>query len=292
MRRLGGLLLIIRAFAPVLALLTLYWGYTRVVGDFQAALAPVQQIESEISALGETIDSARGQFDIVKSDVEAAIVQLQTFRVPDLLPDLSLNLTIPDINIPDLAVPIVPTVSVDFTNATGSISRTIDGVCRTVLDFLGIGNLICDPVKTVTESLNFSYPSGIRFGTTRFTLDFPSIPSFNIAVPPFFNTVADQIEGLFSGFKAIFNLFDSTFAAINSLGLKVRDLPDSFNSITAAAQALGDHLTLIVQERTGLITLVMMVSLALAVIYFATSFVKDFAQGWRILFGQPRADRE
>jgi DNA anti-recombination protein RmuC len=93
-RRLSGLLLIIRALAPFLMVLALYWGYSRIAADIQAALAPMQKIDSEVAALGETIDSARQQFDSAREDVEAAVAQVQSFSVPDFLPDLPNNLNV------------------------------------------------------------------------------------------------------------------------------------------------------------------------------------------------------
>ncbi|MBZ0303942.1 MAG: hypothetical protein K8J31_29660, partial [Anaerolineae bacterium] len=131
MRRLTGLLLIVRTLAPVLAVLILYWGYTRIIDDFQIAMRPIQSIENEMSALGATIDSAREQFDAAREQVENAVQVVQGFRVPDILPNLSANLSIPSIEIPSISVPVLPTVSVRFSSATGSVSRTIEGACRT-----------------------------------------------------------------------------------------------------------------------------------------------------------------
>ena len=36
MRRLSGMLLIVRAFAPLLMVLTIYWGYTQMIDSFRA----------------------------------------------------------------------------------------------------------------------------------------------------------------------------------------------------------------------------------------------------------------
>ncbi len=285
MSRLSGLLILVRAFAPLLMVLTIYWGYTRMIDSFRAALSPVQVMEDEIAALGETVETAREQFDTARTHAEAAVATLQEFSVPNLLPDLSNLLSIPALNIPDLSVPIVPTVTVRFTNATGSISRTIDGACRTVFDFFGIGDLVCDPVQTVTESVNIRYPSGITFGTTNFTIDFPTIPSFTIPTPPFFNTIANSLEGVFSSFDNIFGIFDETLASINALGQEIRAVPDSINTIAQSGQQMLDDLRSSMAQRAGLVSIALIVVAVLLVYTFATGFIQQVLRGLRLLFG-------
>ena len=285
MRRLSGLLLIIRALAPVLAVLTLYWGVTQVAGSFRGVLAPVRAMEAEVAALGETIDTARQQFDEARGDVEATMAALPSFRVPDLLPNLPSNLSIPALNIPNLTVPIVPTINVQFTNATASVSRVIDGACRTVFDFFGIGNLVCDPAKTVFDSLSFSYPSRISFGTRNYVINFPRIPGFTIPMPSFFNTLSDGLKAIFQPIDSIFDQFDSIFAQANALGQKVSDLPDNLSGIASAGQQLFADLQRVGLQRGGLVTLAAIALGVLAVIYVVAGTLDDFFRGLRLLFG-------
>jgi hypothetical protein len=285
MRRLLGLFLLVRAFAPLLMLLTIYWGYTQVIDSFRAALNPVQTIRAEINELGETVETARTQFESARANAEASIAAIRSFSVPNLLPNLTGLLTIPALTIPDLSVPIVPTVAVTFSDTTGSISRTIDGACRTVFDFFGIGDLVCDAARTVTESVNIRYPSGITFGTTNFTIDFPTIPSFTIPMPPLFNTITSGLEGVFSSFDNIFGVFDETLARINTLGQEVRTLPDSLNTITQSGQQIINRLREVVAQRAGLVSVALLAALVLLVIYVSTGFVQQVQRGLRLLFG-------
>lgn len=285
MRRFSGLLILVRAFTPLLMVLTIYWGYTQMIDSFRAALAPVQVMEAEIVALGETVQTARAQFDTARNHAEAAIAVIQSFRVPDLLPNLTANLTIPSLSIPDVTVPIVPTVTVVFSNATGSITRVIEGACRTVFDFLGIPSIICDAARTVTEAFNFSYPSGLQFGTANFTIDFPNIPSFTIPTPTFFNNIANSLEGIFSSFDNIFGAFDQTLARINALGQELSAIPESFNTIGQSGQQMIDNLHEVIAERTALAGTALLVALILLVIHFGAGFVQDVLRGLRLLSG-------
>lgn len=285
MRRLLGLFLLMRAFAPLLMVLTIYWGYNQINVSFRAALHPLSSIQSEITALSETIETARTQFDTARADAEAAIATIQAFSVPNLLPDLSNLLTIPALPLPDRIVPIVPTVTVVFSNTTGSISRTIEGACRTVFDFLGIGELVCDPVRTVTESINIRYPSGLTFGTTNFTIDFPNIPSFNIPIPSELSTLTTGLESVFASFDTIFGVFDQTLVRINTLGLEVRELPESISSIAQSSKQLVDGVRGAIAERFGLVRLALLGVLVLLVIYASTGFVQQVQRGLRLLFG-------
>jgi hypothetical protein len=290
MRRLSGLLLVIRALAPVLAVLTLYWGVTQVTAGFRGVLAPVQAIETEMAALGETIDTARAQFDMVRGDVEAAMAALPSFRIPDLLPNLPSNLSIPALDIPNLTVPIVPTISVQFTNATASVSRVVEGACHTVFDFFGVGDLVCDSAKTVIDSLSFSYPSGISLGTRSYTINFPRIPGFTIPMPSFFNTLSDGLKDIFRPIDRIFDQFDRIFAQANALGQKVSNLPDNLNGIASAGQQLFANLQRVGQERGGLVMLAALLLGALAVIYVVAGTLDDLFRGLRLLFGRSAAD--
>lgn len=285
MRRLTGLLLIVRAFAPLLMVLTIYWGYTQVAASFRAAMAPAQAIEQEIAALGAAIENARGYFDTARVNAEAAIATIQNFSVPNLLPNLTASLTIPSLSIPSVTVPIVPTLNVVWSSATGSVSRTIDGACRTVFDFFGIGSLVCDPVKTVTESLSFQYPSNLQFGTTNYTINFPNIPSFTIPTPPFFGTIASQLEGVFSAFDGIFGIFDETLTRFNTLGLNVRAIPERISAIGDAGQQMINNLSAVVSARAGLVSAALLATAVLLFIYFSAGFIRDVVRGLRLLFG-------
>lgn len=286
MSRLSGLLLMIRALAPVLAVGIIYWGYTRMIGDFQSAISlPLSRIEAEMAALGETINTAQTQFEVVRADVEDAVQVIQGFQIPDLLPNLSSVLTIPSITIPDLDVPILPTLQVNFTNATGSISRTIEGACRTVFDFFGIGNLVCDPVKTITESLSFSYPSGLSIGVTTYRIDFPTIPSFTVSMPAFFGSVASGLEGIFAGFNSVFEDIEQTFSRLNALGQQINLLPANFTVIGESGQQMLNNLTRVVVERAGLVTVALLAAAALIVVYYVTGALRDLLRGLRLLVG-------
>ena len=290
MRRLTGLLLVLRALAPVLAVLTLYWGGMQVAGSFQGAMKPMQAIETEMMALGATIDTARVQFEAAQDDVETALAALPNFRIPNLLPNLPANLSIPALDIPNLTVPIVPTISVEFTNATATVSRVIDGACRTVFDLIGIGSLVCDPAQTVFDSLSFRYPSGISIGTRSYTINFPQLPAFTIPMPSFFNTLSSSLADVFRPIDHIFDQFDSILAQANTLGQKVSDLPDNLEGIASAGQQLVANLQQVFEQRRGLVMLAALLLGGLAVIYVIAGTLDDLLRGLRLLFSGAAAE--
>jgi hypothetical protein len=284
--RLSGLLLILRALAPFLFVATLYWGITRMAADFQVALRPLARIEAEVDALGVTIDTARNQFEAARADVDAAVALIQSFQVPDILPDLPANLGLPALDIPTVNVPIVPTVSVQFTNATGSVTRTIDGACRTVFSFLGIPSTICDAARTVTDAISFSYPSGISVGTTNFTINFPQIPAFSVPMPPLFQTIADELDDVFSVFDGIFGRLENTMTSITDLGIQVSGLPENFQTIGSAGQEIAENLSTVGQQRAGLVMLAAVVIVVLLVIYLSVGVLDDLLRGLVLLLGR------
>ncbi|MAS36540.1 MAG: hypothetical protein CL610_21225 [Anaerolineaceae bacterium] len=284
-QRLLGFLLIVRALVPILIVLVIYWAYTQIVDDLRVVLRPMAAIESEMAALNDTLETAQAQFDTARTHAEDAIAVIQGFQVPNLLPSLPANLTLPSLNIPDVTVPIVPTLSVRFTSVTGSITNVIEGACSTVLNFFGIPSTICEAARTVTEPLNFSYPSGLTFGTTSYTIDFPAIPSFTVPMPAFFNTLSNQLEGVFSTFDDIFDSFDRVFSEISTFGQTIRTLPGNVNRMMDSTTRMIDSLNQVAANYATLLMLATGAVIILLVVVVAGSFVQNIGRGLRLLFG-------
>lgn len=255
MRRLLGLLLILRALAPILALLVVVGGVSRVAGDFQVAWeAPLDNLETELAQLSSTFETAKQQFEIAKQDIDAVRAQLRAFQIPNLLPNLPLNITFPSVNIPDLTVAVPTGLSVQWSR----ISIPFDG--------------------------SIGYPSGISISTTNLSLSIPDLSGFSVPFPGFFNDIRNGLNNLFSEFFDIFNLFDDALTALNELGESLAGLPDNFNRLVSEGQQLVSGLQALLAKWSGLLALTLLLTLALIVISFGVTFLELFGRGLRLLF--------
>jgi hypothetical protein len=280
MRRLLGLLLIIRALAPALAVLVMVWGVNRVASDFQAAVAaPISSLENEFDALSATFETAKQQFEIAKQDIDAVLAQLRAFQLPNLLPTLPTNFTFPAITIPDLTVAIPSSISVQWSSVSFDVTEVIPRDC-------GIFDFACDAlgdiINVITQTIQ--YPSGISISTQNLTLAVPDLPSFNVPFPGFFNDLRNGLNDLFSEFFDIFNVFDDALVALNELGESLQTLPDRFNGLVSEGQQLVNGLQTLLAKWSGVLTIALLLIVGLIVISFGVTFLELFGRGLTLLF--------
>lgn len=281
MRRLLGLLLIVRALAPLLAVIVIVWGANRVAGDFQAAVeTPISNLENEFGELNATFETAKQQFEVAKQDIDEVLAQLQAFQLPNLLPTLPANIAFPSVNIPDLTVAVPTSISVQWSSVSFDVTEVIPRNCGP-LDFAC--RALGDIIRTVTRTVQ--YPSGISISTQNLTLPVPDLPSFTVPFPGFFNSVRNGLNNLFSEFLDIFNVFDDALTALNELGASLSALPDNFNGLVSEGQQLVSGLQVLLAKWGGLLTLALLVILALMVISFGVTFLELLGRGLRLLFG-------
>jgi len=255
MKRLLGLLLIVRALAPVLAVIVVLWGVNRVAGDFQAVVEPpISNLEREFGDLSTTFETARQQFEDAKQDIDNVLAQLRAFQLPNLLPTLPVNITFPAVVIPDLTVAVPTSISVQWSRVNLGFARP-------------------------------RYPSGISITSQNLTLAVPDLPSFAVPFPGFFNNLRNGLNNLFSGFFDIFNVFDDALTALNELGESLSGLPQSFNGLVSEGQQLVSRLQTLLAKWSGSLTIALLLILALTVISFGVTFLELFGRGLRLLFG-------
>ncbi|MEZ4672044.1 MAG: hypothetical protein R3E39_29415 [Anaerolineae bacterium] len=279
MKRILGLLLIIRALAPVLAILIILWGAGQIMADLHAALdPPIQALQTEFDTVNTTIETAQEQFDTAKTEVTTLITRLRAFRIPRLLPNLPLNLTFPSITIPDLSFNRPDSVSVKWSTASFQVPTNCGG---------GVLNDLCgvlgDAVKFVTKT--FAYPSDITIKTVPITITLPDVPAFNIPIPPIFNTIASGLRGLFSGFDGLFAIFRNAFDSFNTLGDHLQPIPGQVATITQEAQTLLSGLTTVVNNSGGLLLLMFGLIIVVVVIASVMTSFEHLQRGLRLLFG-------
>lgn len=252
MSRLFGLLLIIRALSPILILLVIAIAVAVILGDLRAAMdEPIQNMKTEFDEIRTTVEDVREDFETVTSEITEVVNALQSFSLPNVIPNIPDFFTIPSLDIPDLTVP-VPTVSVQMCS--------------------------------VNIGVRISYPCGITVGTRNVTLAIPNIPSFNVPLPAL-GALDDTLRNALSGITGIFDVFDEAFASIGELSETLRNVPDSFNAISTETQALLDALSGLLVKWGSTLSLVLISLAVLVVIYFAVPFLDDFRRGWRMLRG-------
>ncbi|MEZ4672045.1 MAG: hypothetical protein R3E39_29420 [Anaerolineae bacterium] len=255
MRRVVGLLLMIRALAPLLVILILAVGVAIIYRDVQAAVeTPVTNIKTAFNELGTSIQSVEGDLETVGNNVTTVINQLSQFNPLSLIPDIPDNITLPSLTIPDISVS-VPTVDVKFSDIT----------------ILGV---------------TLTYPSGLTIGTKTLSVTVPDLSNLSLPLPGL-GQLDDAIRSGLSGITDVFSVFDDAFDSINKLTTTLRTLPDNFSTITTQTQSLVEGLRGVVLSWGSTLTLVLVLLFVLALIYVFVPSLDDFWRGWRMLRGLP-----
>ena len=292
MRRLTGLLLIIRALAPILMVIVIVLTLSGLTSALQQVVdARAASIRTEVATLQAAIDSAKAQFETFKTQAEALGVRLRAFRLPNILPNLPLNISFPRLDIPDFNIQIPTGVNVTWTNGSATASEWIDGTCHDVVTHLpwplsAIVETVCDAGSWVTRTVNFQYPSGVTFRFGNFRINFPAIPQFTIPMPDVFGLIRDAVGSLFGGVRDIFRAFDRATAAIRVAGDAVRDLGDGLTQAYDTTRGLLTSILAVLTRWGSVIALVLVIAAAVVVLTTFTVMLDDFTRGWRLLFGK------
>lgn len=253
MKRIIGLLLMIRALAPLLVILIIAVGVAVIYQDVKTAVeSPISNIKTAFTTLGNSIGTVRNDLETVGEDVTAVIDQLSQFDPLALIPDIPDSITLPSLNLSDLTV-TVPTLTVKTSNVT----------------ILGV---------------TLTYPSGLTIGSRNLIVDVPDLTNVSIPVPGL-GQLDTAIRNALSGITDVFNVFDEAFDSISALTTSLRGLPDSFGVITTQTQTLVDGLRGVVLGWGSTLTLVLVVLFLLALIYVFVPSLDDFWRGWRMLRG-------
>jgi hypothetical protein len=253
--RLSGLLLILRALAPVLIVLIIGGTLAIVLADVRAAVdEPLERIGGEIQAVRSTVDAARDDIEAVNEQVITLVSALTGLNIPNLIPNIPANLTFPTLNPPAINIP-VPTVSMRTT------TTTIAGV-------------------------SITYPSGLNIGSSSYSLDIPDIGGFPVPLPGL-SQVDDTLRSALSGVNSVFGSFHTAFSSVSQLVDTLQLVPDHMNTIAAQGEQLAANLRAVVMRWGETLLLVTVILLALVIIYFGVAVLDDLTRGWRMLRGLP-----
>ncbi|GAB4573354.1 MAG: hypothetical protein Kow0077_15490 [Anaerolineae bacterium] len=277
MRRIIGLLLIVRALIPILAIIVIIWGATRVAADFRTAVEPpVARFESSVDDLTARLDTARTRFESARAEISAALDVLGKIEIPnlrDLLPD---SISLPGITIPDISILIPTSVSVTWSDFSYVAEELVPQDCG-VLDFL------CDGVSWVVETVTkvARYPSGLSVRTSPLTLTIPDLPELSLPMPPLFDGLQDLLDDLFGG---IFGGLEAALSSFRALGDTLQTVPRSLERIGAAVDEVAVRFGALLDRWQGLLLLVGGSAGLLLAVNVVVPMLDDFQRGWRMLF--------
>ena len=257
-RRLMGLLLILRGLAPILIVLVIGLAGAALYNDLRAVVAPpLRDLETEIQTVRTQFETARTQLETTVGEITDLVGTLQAFQLPDLLPDIPDNITIPRLTIPAINVPLPDITSLSFT------------MCS--LD-AGVANI--------------PYPCGVSMGTYDFSLDIPDLPTFNLPLPGL-GQLDDALRAAFSPIEDIFNMFRPFFDDLGTLVETLRAIPDSVSRIVDQGRGLLSDTRQLFAQWSQTLLIALIVLAVLIVIYFATPMLDSLRRGWRMLRDLP-----
>lgn len=275
MKRLLGSLLIIRGLTPILAPVLMAYVVFGLLYDLQSAIGgPLTTIQVELAKVEESYQAASVDWQRLQNDIGALTAQIDSFQVPNLVPDLPDTLTVP-LHIPDAAVPVPAGVDVQFANV--GVDRTeVENVCLN----LGPFSSFCEDVtKTVTDLVR--YPNDVRITTGNFTIDMPAV---DLALPVGMLRDAFQpLEALLSDMQTLFNSLDLVVTGFRDLQQELQKLPALLQHATQAGETLFNQVFAILLNVGGWRLIVLAFAALLVLISLGTILTADLRNGFRLL---------
>jgi len=255
MKRLLGLLLIVRALAPLLIVVVIAVALNVVIQDIHRVLdKPIQTIQTEMVGVKTAVDGVKGDIGAVGRDVTTVVNRLQGFSIPNLIPNIPNSIRIPRLQMPALSVPVPTDVQIQ--------------------------------TSSVNIGVTITYPSGITIRPRNIPIGIPDIPNIDIPVPGL-SSLADALRNALAPITDVFKDFNKAFGSFNKLNQTLQPLPDHLNAIVNQGQSMLTGLQQVVARWEGTLVIVVAVLLILVVIYFAVPSIADFNRGLRMLRGLP-----
>jgi len=272
MRRIQGLLLIVRALTPIIIVLLIAGLALTFVRDLSANLAePIQMISDEVEVVETALTDAQEDFLTVQTTVGKLVEDLENFTIPNPLETLSTDLTIPAISIPDL--PSIPIPDIDVNWRTRSIRYPS-----------GLSFSFTSGLDVTWSNFSTTYPRSISVTTEDFNLSIPDIPSFNVSIPGL-GLLRTAVGNIIDEVTDIFEVFDPALTAINELTETLQVLPDSVDTIIGATQTAAETVGHTVIHWSNLILMVTGIILLLVLNYIFSAMLQDLQDGWAMLRG-------
>lgn len=263
LRRLSGLLLIIRGLAPFLVVIVIAVTGRILIGDVEAAVQePIRAIETEFNNIKAVVETIKTDIDDVKQKATAVVGQVQSF-ISGVTGTIN-NVTQ---QIRTLLNPI---------NAAISAAKSAVGAIQSALQtFINAAN-------SVVQVINVGCP------TLHKCINLPTIPNLNLPnLVPDIQPLVNAIETALSPLKGIFDDFAPAIQSIQALSTTLQSLPGKFNNILDDGGQILNGLRGVVARWGNTFLVALIILAALTLIYFAVPLVDNVARGWRLLRGLP-----
>ena len=257
--RLLGFAYLLKAFTPLIVILLIAGTAIHIVNQVNRTLATplgllsdsVDQLQNNARAVGTEMQN------VSQNLVKVGETMKQFPDVAKLVPEIPESIDIPEIDVPDIKVP-VPTASMG--------SKEVN---------LGLGKVDIPTLSIGSEDKNIKVPN---------------IPKVNVPVPGLAKLdeeFGDAFEPVSSAFKNINTEFGNVSAKMGTLKTEVEKAADSAKQIPVQGQALLSSARDLIAtlRRTVMIGLVILVLLAAN--WFIIPAIRDFQQGMALIRGVP-----
>ncbi len=266
LRRLFGLMLIVRGLSPLLVVIVIAVTGSLIIGDVQAAMqAPVQAIENEINTIKASFDTIRTNIDTVRQQAATVVSQVQSFAA-----GVAGTINTVTQQIGSFTQPI--------NNAISGLQSTLNTIRSGLQGFINAANSVLSVLRSGCRIIPGcpSLPS------------IPSIPNLNLPnLVPNLTPLINAMSSILSPLQSIFNDFAPAVDSIRQLGAALQTLPDKFNTIIARGGEVLNGLRSVVARWGSIFTVVIIILAVLTVIYFGVPVIDNISRGWRLLRGLP-----
>lgn len=272
MNRLIGVFILFKTLAPVILVVAGALTINNIFGDLQAAInPPLQVINQRAESLQQNFETAQTQFATLSTRINQVVSRVSD--LPNLIPTIPGNFTMPSISIPAPNSLTVPTVS--WTSVTLRYPSGIDFDLVTILGFLNVPTGF-----SVTWSTR-SIPT-LTASTTTVPISIPSIPSFTVNLPGL-DLVRSAVNFLRTTFDRVSNAFDS----LNVLGSTLEGMGEDFNAIVSQTSTVLVNMRDTGARWAGQVALLLLATVVILGIIFALTILNNLRIGLHmILTGQ------
>lgn len=295
MRRLIGVLLIVRGFSPILLVLVVVWALGQMLADLNIAIGtPITNIQAEIDVLETDIAVVYTHFQAVEANINEIQEILESMDLANLLPDFSRlgvfdDLNLNGISINSFTIPIPDDVDVTWKTASVNVQ-----VVEEVLEDCGIFQFACDGISTVirTVTRTVSYPE-ITVSTSNFRVNVPALPSIpTIPFPSVFEDIANELISMFDVFTDIFTTLDPIFDSFTTLGTTLEELPNDLSGIIQESENLFNTLKSFFTKWSSVIVVALVLIGILFAINFIVPLLGDIRRGLKIVIAGSPTDTD
>lgn len=272
MNRLIGLFILFKTLAPVLLVVAGALTINSIFADLQSAInPPLQIINQRAESLQQNFETAQAQFATLSTRINQVVSRVSD--LPNLIPTIPGNFTMPSLSIPAPNALTVPTVT--WSTATLRYPSGIDFDLATILGFLNV------PTGFSVTWSNRSIPT-LTASTTTLPISIPSIPSFNVNLPGL-----DLVRSAVDFLRTTFDRVSNAFSSLNVLGSTLENMGADFNTIVSQTTTVLANMRDTGAKWAGQVALLLLATVVILGVIFAVTILNNLRIGLHmVLTGQ------